>query len=107
MVWAAVASAFVSETSKSAPMPPDVFSPYQPINVAPVGVNIGEILASQNSGSAVNGGTPVNIPYDLGWNSGGATALVKAKAADSIDLLPWIVVGSVSASALYLVLRKR
>lgn len=36
------------------------FSPRTPINVQPVGVNIGEILKGPNSGAATNGGQPLS-----------------------------------------------
>jgi len=45
-----------------APPTNQTFNPNTPINVAPVGVNIGEILKGYEQGSSVNGGSGARLP---------------------------------------------
>lgn len=61
---AAIAGAASSAFGAMSPAPgaPQSFNPNTPINVAPVGVNLGEILKGYEQGSAVNGGSGANIP---------------------------------------------
>lgn len=119
MSWSAIASAIGQAAMSPDPgaaiaATPDQFSPHQPISVAPVGVNLGEIIKEMNSGSATNGGQPISIPYNLGWTSQAtesgqiANTLPKNAATGSQDAslpLALIAVGSVALAVIWRVMR--
>lgn len=98
-------------TGASAAMPtPMSFNPTSPINVAPVGVNLGEILKGYEQGSASNGGSGARIPsrYTLRGDNQALDVLPASSSAPK-SASPGVIVGvSVAAMGLaWYIFRKR
>ena len=89
-----------------APPMPQTFNPNTPINVAPVGVNLGEILKGYEQGSSVNGGSGARIPSRYAQKfMDNAAPSVPAKSP-GLSVSP-ILIGGLVATGLvgYLLLR--
>lgn len=84
------------------------FSPYTPINVAPVGVNLGEIFKDMSQGPPQNGGTPVSMQWPISSFSTGSPLLDKAldpEGNNDVSMPLYIGAGVIliGAAAYYLV----
>jgi hypothetical protein len=114
MVWATALAAVAGAAAKSeaaAPAArPDVFSPYQPINIAPVGVNLGEIFKDMSTGPPENGGTPVSMSWPIssfGSSSPMLDAVLDPEGNNDVSMPVFIVAGLVVAGSVgYYLMRK-
>lgn len=73
-----------------------------PINVAPVGVNLGAILQPVSQGSPENGG--IGADYFSRY-SGAGYANLSASEMGSKNMLPWILAGGAALLALFFLVR--
>lgn len=85
-------------TGGAAPKQMD-FSPTSPINVAPVGVNLGEIIKGYEQGGVTNGGSGARIPsrYASQYVQGNSNIPANQKTKGNNELL---IVGGISAATL-------
>lgn len=95
-------------TGGAAPKQMD-FSPTSPINVAPVGVNLGEIIKGYEQGGVTNGGSGARLPsrYASQYVSGNNNIPADSKEDGNNTL---IIVGAVSAATLglfYFIFKRR
>ena len=86
------------------------FSPYTPINIAPVGVNLGEIFKDMSSGPPQNGGTPVSMQWPVSSFSTGSPMLDAAldpEGNNDVSMPLYITAGIISIGSIaYFLVRK-
>lgn len=91
------------------PMPPDNFSPVSSINVAPVGVNLGEILKGYDQGGVTNGGMGANIPsrYTQQYLEGNKNFPAESQDDGTMNMLFWGGGALAALGVTYFILKKR
>ena len=72
-----------------------------PINIAPIGFNLGAILQPMGQGSPENGGAGA----DFMARYSGQVAGRKASDAKGSNLMPWIMLGGAGLVALFFLIR--
>lgn len=99
-----------SSASGAPPMAPDNFAPTSPINVAPVGVNFGEIIKGYEQGGVTNGGSGQRIPsrYASEYTQGTENIPLSAlRDGDTGNLIVWGGASLAAATLAYFIFRKR
>ena len=90
-------------------MTPDNFNPVSPINVAPVGVNLGEITKGYEQGGVTNGGSGANLPsrYAQRYTSGNVNIPAESDTNATGNIVFWGGVAAVVGLGAFIFMKKR
>ena len=105
-----VGTALGASTASDALAQSGSFSPYTPINVAPVGVNLGEIFKDMSSGPPQNGGTPISMQWPIssfGTSSPLLDAVLDPEGNNDVSMPIFIAAGVIGVGAAIYYLARR